>query len=644
MKISLPSGKSISATANTSIMEALKKEGIYLASSCGGKGTCGKCKVMVKSGAVVSRSKIKLSQGDIKKGYVLSCQSFPKGDIAIEIPKESMLTVEGKIATGKSRDLKALLHSLAPEIKPLTERIVLHLPPPSLNDNISDLERLRRGLLLKGLGCLRVPFRFLTNLAKTMRKKKWEITLCTMYTEDCNEITNIFAGDRKSPRYGVVVDIGTTTLVAYLIDLSNGDLADVASTYNSQIRYGDDVITRIVYAVEQNGLKHLHKTVIEDINIFLSLFRKTHHIDIDSIDNLVIAGNTTMMHLFLGLDPSAIREEPYIPTANSFPVSFAGELGIKVNPNTPVYTLPCVSSYVGGDIVAGVLATGIHKKQELSIFIDIGTNGEIVVGNSEWLVAAACSAGPCFEGSGIKYGMRATEGAIEDVRINPDTLEPELQIIGDNSQPVGICGSGMIDAVAEMFLRGILDPKGNIQKGASKRIREGENGTEFVFHYSEGGDIVLTEPDIENIIRAKAAIYAGFSLLLKEVGYTFNDVHRIYIGGGFGKFLDVEKAIVLGMLPDISPEKFIYMGNTSVTGAYLCALSRRLREEAEEIAKKMTYLELSVSRSFMDEYISGLFIPHTNIDAFPSVKKLTHKKGNPPQTRLSADTGTQRKT
>ena len=536
-----------------------------------------------------------------------------------------MLTVEGKIATGRSKDLQLLFRSAGAEIEPLTERVLIQLPPPSLNDNISDLERLKRELFSKGLGCLRVPFRFLTDLAKTVRKNNWEITLCTIHSEECNEITNIFPGNRKTPRYGIAIDIGTTTLVVYLIDLITGNLVDIASTYNSQIQFGDDVITRIVHATERGGLKDLNKTVIADINIFLSLFRKTRKINPDSIDQIVIAGNTTMTHLFLGLDPSAIREEPYIPTANNFPLGFAGELGLKTNPNTPIYVFPCVASYVGGDIVSGVLAARLHKKKELSLFMDIGTNGEIVLGNSEWLVAAACSAGPCFEGSGIKHGMRATEGAIEGIRINRDTLDPEIKVIGNGIQPTGICGSGMIDAVAEMFLSEILNQKGKLQKDISSRVRQGENGLEFVVYSDKVKDIVLTEPDIENIIRAKAAIYAGFSILLKEVGYTFEDVHRVYIAGGFGKFLDIEKAIILGMLPDLPREKFEYMGNTSIAGAYLCSLSRRMRQEAEEIAKKMTYLELSVSRSFMDEYVSGLFIPHTNMSFFPNVRKLMKK-------------------
>lgn len=628
MKISLSSGKIISGASGTSIFESLKEEGIFLTSSCGGKGTCGKCKIILRGGKAGIRSSIKLTHEEINKGYVLACQTFPEGDLLIEIPKESLLTLEGKIAVGRAKDLIALLNSRGVKIEPLTERIVLQLPPPSINDNISDLERLKRELFAKGLGCLRVPFRFLTNLAGALRKKNWEITLCVVWSEECNEITNVFSGSKKSPRYGVAIDIGTTTIVTYLVDLTDGSLIDIASTYNSQMRFGDDVIARIVYATEHNALRDLHNAVITDINIMLSYLRKTHRIDINSIDNVVVAGNTTMTHLFLSLDPGAIREEPYIPTANTFPLSFAGELGIKVNPDTPVYSFPCVASYVGGDIVSGVLASGMYKREELCLFMDIGTNGEIVLGNSEWLMSVACSAGPCFEGSGIKHGMRAIEGAIEDVRINPDTLEPEIKIIGNtDTVPIGICGSGMIDLMAEMFLTGIIDQKGKLQKDVSKRVREGEEGLEFVVYSENNREILLTEPDIDNIIRAKSAIYAGLSILLKETGVTIEDIHMVYIAGGFGKFLDVDRAITIGMLPDIPREKFKFLGNTSITGAYLGMLSREMLKEAEEIARKMTYLELSVLRSFMDEYVSGLFIPHTDMEEFPSVKRVMKSRG-----------------
>jgi len=288
--------------------------------------------------------------------------------------------------------------------------------------------------------------------------------------------------------------------------------------------------------------------------------------------------------------------------------------------------LPCVASYVGGDIVAGVLASRMHRKSEIALFMDIGTNGEIVVGNSEWLVTAACSAGPCFEGSGIKHGMRATEGAVESMKIDPETFEPTLGVIG-HTAPVGICGSGMIDAIAEMFLKGIIDRKGKFVKGLkTNRIRDGFEGLEFVFFKDESREVVLAEVDVENILRSKAAIYAGVSVLLKEVGFGLDAIERVYIAGGFGNYLDIDKAIILGMLPDLPREKFSFLGNASITGAYLCLLSKELRQEAGIIASKMTYIELSISRSFMDEYMSALFLPHTHMRLFPSVKNLLAEK------------------
>jgi uncharacterized 2Fe-2S/4Fe-4S cluster protein (DUF4445 family) len=423
----------------------------------------------------------------------------------------------------------------------------------------------------------------------------------------------------------VAVDIGTTTVVAYLVDYTDGGLVDSGMTYNSQMRFGDDVITRIIHATEGGGLNDLRHAVVEDINdILLPIFEK-NRMNKEEVDSVIISGNTTMSQLFWGIDPSSIREEPYIPTLNDFPVWKAGTARIKISPRAPVYTMPCVGSYVGGDIVAGVLASKMHRNPEIALFMDIGTNGEIAIGNNEWLITAACSAGPCFEGSGIRHGMRATEGAIESVKIATATLEPTLGVIGDTS-PSGICGSGMIDAISELFFAGVIDQKGKFVRDlATNRIKVEDEGPEFLLHRGELRDIVLTEVDIENIIRAKAAIYAGVSLLLKEVGLSLDIVERVYIAGGFGNYLDVDKAIVLGMLPDLPKEKFSFIGNASIAGAYLCLLSEQMRREAQEIAAKMTYIELSVSRGFMDEYLSALFLPHTNIDLFPTVRDLYKK-------------------
>ncbi|TAL22145.1 MAG: DUF4445 domain-containing protein [Nitrospirae bacterium] len=620
MNIKLTSGKSISSSKGESILNALKRHEIFLLSSCGGKGTCGKCRVKILSGKYKTEITGKLTQSDREKGIVLACQTFPEEDITVEIPEGSKLVVGDKIALAKSKDLNELLKSLNAEITPIVKRLDIKLPPPTIEDYISDLERLKRDLELKGFTGMRFSQTFASSMADEMRKHNWEIHLAYVDGPEAIFVTS----EKQVSRYGISVDIGTTTIVVYLIDLSDGKLVDVGSTYNSQIRYGDDVITRIIYAAEGKGLGELREAVTGDINNLLETITEKHKIKKESIESAVISGNTTMTHIFWGLDPEHIREDPYIPTVNFFPMWKAGTARIHINSQSPVYTMPCVASYVGGDIVSGVLASKMHRKSEIALFMDIGTNGEIAVGNNEWLMTAACSAGPCFEGSGIKHGMRATEGAIESVKIDPKTLELSLCIIG-NTIPAGVCGSGMIDAISEMFFTGIIDRKGKfVREIKTNRLRQGDEGFEFVLYKGEK-DIVLAEVDIENILRAKAAIYAGISLLIKEVGLGLESIERVYVAGGFGNYLDVDKAIILGMLPDLPREKFKFLGNTSIAGAYLCLLSEKMRKEAEEIAKKMTYMELSVSRNFMDEYMSALFLPHTDMGLFPTVAGLLKK-------------------
>lgn len=620
MEIRLTSGKTLSVSEEESLYHALKRQGVYLVSSCGGKGTCGKCKVKIIRGKCEVISFGKLGQKEREAGFVIACQTFPKEDVIIEIPRESRLVIGDKIAVSKTRDLFELFESFNVKISSVVKRLSLDLPPPTIHDNISDIERLKRSMDKIGIKVMRFSHRFVSSLSGALRKAGWKIVLG--YTDDHEAV--FIAEDGYKDRYGLAVDIGTTTVVVYLVNLTDGRLVDVGSTYNSQIRHGDDVITRIVYASEGGGLCELRDCVVSDINDLLSPLLERHTINREDIESIVIAGNTTMSHLFWGLDPASIREEPYIPTVNFFPGWKAGTSGISINSQAPVYTLPCVASYVGGDIVAGVLASKMHRRSEIALFMDIGTNGEIAIGNDEWLMTAACSAGPCFEGSGIKHGMRATEGAIESVSIHPETYEPELGVIG-NSKPAGICGSGMIDAISEMFLTGVIDLKGKLVHSKTDRIRTGEEGMEFVLSKGIESDVVLTEADIENILRAKAAVYAGVALLLKEVGFGFDSIERVYIAGGFGNFLNIDKAIILGMLPDVPRDKFTFLGNASITGAYLCLLSEDLRKEAEEIASKMTYMELSVSRGFMDEYLSALFLPHTDMTRFPTVKRLMER-------------------
>ena len=499
MHIKLTTGKTLDISEGESLLQALKRHDLYLVASCGGKGICGKCRIRLIEGKSRIESTGKLEPREIDSGIVLACQTFPSEDIIIDIPKESRLVVGDIIEISRSRDLFELFKSLDTKISPLVRWISVDIPPPTIQNNIGDLERLKKAIEEKGLKGMRFSHGFLSSLAKSLRDADWKVNLAYTYGPEA-----IFISRHESKdRYGIAVDIGTTTIVVYLANIADGRVIDVGSTYNSQIRHGDDVITRIIYATEGEGLNELREAVVSDINNLLIPIVEKHDIKIGDIESVVISGNTTMSHIFWGFNPAYIREEPYIPTLNIFPLWRAGTAKLNINAQSPVYTVPCVASYIGGDIVAGVLASKMHKNSEIALFMDIGTNGEIVIGNNEWLVTAACSAGPCFEGSGIRHGMRATEGAVESIKINPQTFEPTLGVIG-NDKPIGICGSGMIDAITEMFLTGVIDQKGRFIKGLNTdRIRESFEGPEFLFYSDDRTDIVLTEVDIENILRAK---------------------------------------------------------------------------------------------------------------------------------------------
>jgi uncharacterized 2Fe-2S/4Fe-4S cluster protein (DUF4445 family) len=612
----------------------VKASGVYVLSSCGGKGNCGKCKVVIKTGTLESgKSRSFLTAEEAERGYVLACHSRVKGDVTIEIPQESRMQAKHKIATGaKAEDVLKHMQSIGGCLESRISRVYLEISPPTIDDNIADYERLRRALDQAGFDASHLHMNYLTlsKLSHVLREGDWKVTVSFFNVTEVLEVLSVFPGDVTKTRYGAAVDIGTTTVVVYLVDLTNGHIIGTASTYNSQVKCGDDVITRIVYATERNGLKELQDLVVANINAMLLDLAEKSNVPQGLIDYIVVAGNTTMEHLFYGINPEHIREEPYIPVATFFPLIRGKNVGLKIDAQAILYAMPNVASYVGGDITAGVLVSQIHKQEKVSLFIDIGTNGEMVLGNKDWLVTAACSAGPAFEGSGIKFGMRAMEGAIEEVEIDPKTFDVNFRVIGD-VKPIGLCGSGMIDALAEMYMTGVIDQKGKIREEiGSKRIRRGESGLEYVLAWrvesAINKEIVITEVDLDNLIRAKAAIYAGFATLLSQMNMTFADIQKLYIAGGFGRYIDIERAITIGMLPDLPAEKFQFLGNTSIMGAYYALLCDQLRHEAEEIARKMTYIELSVSHSFMDEYLSALFLPHTHIDAFPTVKRALEER------------------
>jgi uncharacterized 2Fe-2S/4Fe-4S cluster protein (DUF4445 family) len=421
------------------------------------------------------------------------------------------------------------------------------------------------------------------------------------------------------------LDVGTTTVCAQLLDLKAGKALARATDYNRQIRYGDDVITRIEYCRKKGGLKKLRKEVVDTINELIDRLLSKTGVSRERISHVTAAGNSTMTHILLGIDPKYLRESPYTPVANFVPPVRAMHLGMNVGDHVHLYTFPMVASYVGGDIVAGILGSGVYQRKDVTLYIDVGTNGEIVVGNCDWLVTASCSAGPAFEGGGIQHGMRAARGAIERFRIHPGTCEPMIMTRG-NIKPIGICGSGLINIVAELLEAGIIGQNGKFNTDApcaSERVRKVNGAQEYVLCWAEqsgiDGDIVITEPDIDNLIRAKGAMYAGYQTLLESVGMTPENLDRVIIAGAFGDYIDLDAAMTIGLLPELPEDKFMFIGNGSLLGARLVSFSNEMLDDAERIARMMTNFELSENRTFMDKYVAAMFLPHTDDDAFPEV-------------------------
>ncbi|MCW3491425.1 ASKHA domain-containing protein [Dethiobacter alkaliphilus] len=613
----------------TSVLRAATLAGVELKSNCGGDGTCGRCLVKVKDGNVRLKSTGAVSQKAKQAGMVLACQTMVEGNVVIDVPKDSRLD-EHQVLLDEKEVLVEQDEGLAEgyAIKPVCRKVKLSLTEPTLTENVSDWNRLQAALRSElDCGEIHIALPVLRELAETLRAGDWDVTVTVAQLNGCAEVVHLAPGhsDRKS--FGLAVDIGTTTVVVYLIDLDSGLTLGKKGTYNKQARYGDDVITRMIHASDKKGgLQDLHKAVIDTINQLIDEVLEQSQASGDDVHMAMVAGNSTMTHLFLGLTPKYIRLEPYIPLAAETPPVRAEELGLNINPTAFVATFASVASYVGGDIVSGTLVTNMAQSDEITLFIDIGTNGEMVLGNRDWLMTAACSAGPAFEGGGITFGMRAMKGAIEYVEIDADTYDVKVSTIG-KMKPMGICGSGLIDCLAKLREVGIIDRAGKIQTDLdTPRIRQGDDGWEFVLVFGEetecNKDIIITENDIKNLLRAKGAVYAGIRSMLKAVQLDEEVIDKVLIAGGFGNFINIRDAITIGLLPDLPPEKYRFIGNSSVKGARLSLLSQDAYHEAQELGKKMTYLELSVGNDFMDEFMSALFIPHTDMTLFPSVTNV----------------------
>ena len=635
-----PVGAKVNVESGIKLLQAAAEAGIYINSLCGGEGVCGKCRLQITRGEAkpTSHSIRFLSRDEINRGFVLACQTKVEDTLEVWVPPEARLEEEQILTTesmvcyeppqdlhlGDSLDIPSLLYM------PTTQKLYLSLPEPSLADNISDLDRIYREIRKKVEShYFEISLTSLRGLARLLRESQWQVTATLYpYDEHCIEILSLEPGDSCAENYGIACDIGTTTIATQLVDLRSGSILGVEASHNQQARYGEDVISRMIFACGRGGLSPIHHAVIDSVNTLIDTLLEKHGVEASNVTALTAAGNTTMTHLFLGLEPCTIRLEPYIPTANFLPTAFADELNLRVHPRAVVSCVPGVSSYVGGDITAGVLASGISNSPKISALIDIGTNGEIVIGNNEWLVCCSASAGPAFEGSGTKCGMRATRGAIQKVKIEREKVAYET--IGE-AKVRGICGSGLIDSIAELYRNRIIDPNGKFPTdSSSSRVRENDGDMEFVLATGEetetGKDVVISEDDISNLIKSKGAILAAIRVLLNSVGMSFGDLERIFVAGGFGNYLDVEKAIFIGLLPDLPPERVQFIGNSSLTGARMALLSRHAFARADTLARQMTYFELSVDPKFYDEFVAALFLPHTDMDLFPSVKRVMERQ------------------
>jgi len=634
----LPDDREVEVERGESVLAAAQKAGIYISSLCGGDGICGKCRVILHGGEIQSKPTTLLDRDEIRENYILACQSTVQGDLELEIPAETRLE-EGRILGDEDAERFGLLSLVEGEgfpHAPLVRKYHLQLEPPSMDSPLAGHERLYQGILAHEPGAsLQTGFAVLRSLSQVLNARGYDVTATVGRRRATTEVVQVEPGDTTAENLGLAIDIGTTTLVVQLIDLARARIIDSEAKYNSQMKYGEDYIRRIIYTQEHNALGEMQSLIVGDLNELIEILVRRNGIHVHDITCTVCAGNTAMLHFLIGLDPVGIRREPYVPVANFIPPLRAAQVGLRINPRGLLYTLPGVAAYVGADITAGAVAIGLDKRDELCLFIDVGTNGEVVLGNKHWMVCCSASAGPAFEGIGVEYGMRAARGAIERVRITPD-CEVEVQTVG-NRQPRGICGSGLLDLLAEMFLAGILGRNGKFQGGcAAKRLVERNGGLEFIIVPKEQSavdeDIVLTQADVSNLIRSKAAIYAAIAILVKSVNVDFDAIRHIFLAGGFGNYLNIRSAVTLGMLPDVPAERVHFVGNTAIAGARSALLSEEALGRIENVARMMTYIDLMGNPKYMDEFVSANFIPHTNVEKFPSVVAAPRRNGAaPPQ-------------
>ncbi|KPL24098.1 MAG: hypothetical protein AMJ75_04565 [Phycisphaerae bacterium SM1_79] len=619
-----PSGLKTEVPVGTVLLEAARKAGVYLSSICGGDGYCGKCKVVIDDGQSESTPTTLLTPDEIRENVVLACQTKVLSDMTITVPKFHTLETSQILMDSDAHRFSELAGDVRAgvfEFCPLVQKLCVEMSAPTVHDHTADHERLYVAIREQiDAPIMQTGFRILQGLSKVLRLTNYKVAVTIGRRSGTTEVIEVEPSKCCKTNFAVAVDLGTTTVVAHLLDLTNAKTIDTEAIYNSQINFGEDYIRRIIYAEENNAFDEMQNRIVHDVNNLIATLAARQKIDLHEITAVICAGNTAMVHFLLNLDPTRIRREPYVASAGFVPPIRAAEAGIQINKRGLLYCLPSVAAYVGSDIVAGVLTTRIYTKKRTCLFIDIGTNGEVVLGNRDWLVCASSSAGPAFEGSGVKHGMRAGAGAIEKLNFLGDG-SIGFKTIG-NTHPVGICGSGLLDTLAELFTNGIIDRTGRFKANGDTRLTQGDEGLQFqlVPPSNDHQEIVITQGDINNLVRSKAGVFAAIRVLMESTQTKPEDLAAVYLAGGFGNFLNVQQAVTIGMLPDIPLEKIQFVGNTSIAGAKTVMLSRKALAKAEEIAKSMTYFDLMSHPGYMNEFIRASFLPHTDLSLFPSVR------------------------
>ena len=603
-----PEGKSVFVLPGTSVFEAAARAGVILSTPCGGKGKCGKCVVEILHDppAASEIERKLLTPEQLAAGCRLACQTRLSTDVVVNVPLETRFFEQKILVEGASRDVK---------VSPNIQKRFLRLPEPSLEDPSADADRLLSVLAQHGVHAA-PTLRVSRMLPRILREHSFALTAVI----GDGQLIAVEGGDTSEKTYGVAFDIGTTTVVGMLVDLRTGERKATASLTNPQVAFGDDVVSRINHAHENpDGLRALQARIVRCMNDLIHELCANGPVKCNNIYEIAVVGNTTMNHLLFRIDPTYIAQAPYVAAVRSGMTASAAELGLTINPCGMVYAMPNIAGFVGGDTVGVILATDIFRAKGVRLAIDIGTNGEMALGSRERLLACSTAAGPAFEGARIQQGMRATAGAIEKVLINDDV---RINVIG--GQPArGICGTGLIDAVAELLRLGVVDSTGRVQApdalGGSvpdsvrRRVVSGQAGFDFILalpeESHEGKPVVLSQKDIREVQLAKGAIAAGVRILLRELGVEQDDVEEILLAGAFGNFIRRSMAKRIGLLPDVPTDRIRFVGNAAGAGARLALMSQECRQQAEEISQRTEYVELAGRADFQMEFAEAMLFP-----------------------------------